>query len=998
MATQTPKRDNLHGEEDTTPRFTGERSPLGYDDQTSPASYNPQRTPLMDKSDPRGGVNRGDLGRKEGEAGDGSSTAMDDSEKSLSDKLTGSDKGSSGGGFYRQESTRGRTKLRGRLSKFTRKRIAVVATTGLIAGGGIFSLSLIQGPLQLIHLSQILQKPSFNNEKVVKSRLNGLLRYNQTRDPGETRVGKVGSKLFRDAANDLRNAGIEFDRNPQTGSPRSMTIDISKHPEFKGMSESQARNAIARKYGISADQWTRIGTGSDVNGHKFALNTRDFGAKALLGISKTSLTSLENGKIITGMQYRAIAKFFNAPLYGGVQRAAAERDNKRATKAERREREKERQKKLQPVKSEKFKAAKGKLNDSLKKNSGKLAVSLAAVEAVCLIRTVADVVPTVNRGEVVDPTVAKEENIKSVGAQEQSGQDITLSDAGDVTQSLTDENGQSVWQGMALQALSGKSQLTGEDIDDGYKQAFSAATTTANIMGAVGDVPGAKIACSTGGRIAQAVINVGLLVTGPGGWAAKVLQGGLGMAATSAALSMLQTNYTKLIADEAIVPELLSGPQGGNLLAYGAREAANISARSSGGVPLTPAEQLAYENEQKLEEEADFRSKGFFGRVFDVKDHRSLTASLVQNSSTDLSVNASKLMSTFTDGGRILSNLASTFTPSVLAANESYWGEDFPLYGIPPDLLTKYEDPYENDEKGNAMLDGAEGDSLRERAKKCFGVEIEKGSEGWNVIPAEDVNPNDNDYASGNCSERSEKWDRMKVFVFDTRLVNMVDCWDGNDETCSQIGAGTNASPKNDESTASGDLQANKDKFTGILTLPPGAIGPQEVAYYNQCTDSRWANKPYPYVSGGSNTVCASACGPASLAMVISTLGNKVLNPYEVGQLVKSSHVSGGTAMSSAINIVEDYGLKGSRVATSDIKKTLQDGGLVIMNANAASPFTAAGHFVVIRAISNDGSKFYVADPTDGNGNGSNRNKTEYPVSSIDGWLGPDGLYAVGNK
>lgn len=867
MATQTPRRDNLHGEEDATPRFTSEHSSLRYDDQTTPAgkSSDPRGddgTPARNQavaagnpSDPRGdSLNRGDIARKEAEAGIGSSTAIGDGEKSLSARAAG--------GLYRQEDTPKRTRLRGRLSKFTRKRIAVMATTGLIAGGGIFSLSLIQGPMQLIHLSQILQRPSFNNEKVVQSRLNGLIRFNQTRDPGETRVGKVGSKIFRDATNDLRNAGIEFDRNPKTGSPRSMTIDISKHPEFKGMSESQARNAIARKYGIPSDQWTRIGTGSDVNGHKFALNTRDFGAKALLGISKTSLTSLENGKILTGMQYRAIAKFFNAPIYGGVKRAAAEKDNKAATKAERREREKERQKKLQPAKSEKFGAAKGKLRDSLNKNSGKLSVGLVGVETVCLMRTVAEVVPIVNRDEVVKPTVAKAENIKSIGAQEQSGQNITLDDAGDVTQSLTDENGQSVWLGMALQAISGKSQLSGIDIDDAYRQAFSVATTATNIMGTVGNVPGAEIACSEGGQIAQGVINVGLLITGPGGWATKALQGGLGMAATSAALQMLQANYGKLIADEAVVPDLLSGPQGGNLMAYGAREAANITARSSGGVPLTPAEQLAYENDQKLEEEADFRSKGFFGRVFDVKDHRTLAASLIQNSSTDLSVNAGKLMGASTNGGAILSSLTSTLTPPVKAAGEGYWGEDFPLYGIPEDLLIKYEDPYENDAQANALLDGGEGDSLRDRAKKCFGVAIEKGSEGWDVTPAEDVNPNDNDYASGNCGERSENWDRMKIFTLDTRIINLVDCWDGNDEVCEKAGIDQSSSEGSSApNEALGDANMRETvtvKTPGkFITLPKkyscegrstridSRIAPA-LAYmltkYNMCADDGLAN------------------------------------------------------------------------------------------------------------------------------------------------------------
>ncbi len=201
------------------------------------------------------------------------------------------------------------------------------------------------------------------------------------------------------------------------------------------------------------------------------------------------------------------------------------------------------------------------------------------------------------------------------------------------------------------------------------------------------------------------------------------------------------------------------------------------------------------------------------------------------------------------------------------------------------------------------------------------------------------------------------------------------------------------------------DLNANKNKFSAILDLPEGAKGVSQLGFFDQC-DSRWGSQPYPYASGGSNSICASACGPSSMAMVISTIGNKFVTVREIANKSKRFHPQGGTAMSRAAPaILPEYGLKAENLGSSASSKakiiqTIESGGLVIYNAGAASPFTNAGHFIVIRAVSNDGKKFWVGDPNNHNQKKGGKNGKSYTFDDLfgGGWINPDGFWGVTKK
>lgn len=742
-----------------------------------------------------------------------SSTSATPSQLSAAEK-----DGWSGGGLFNSAAGAGS-------KKFAFKRLVRgnVRRRALIGGGATFTLgSLIaffifaQGPGQLVHLSKILQKPNFGSEKSTANRTNGLFRYMRSGgDIGETRVGYLGSRVFKKTIDQLADVGVEFQRNPRTGNPKSLTVDSDKlskkFPELKTMSMAERRAFIANQMGIPADKLTRIGTGAGVNGDKFAYNTRDIGIKATRALANNSLVLLEDGKTVHAIKFRALERFFNVPsLFHPFKRALANQENKSATKADRKARERERLRAQQPEPSSKFAAARDNMRGKIRGNQGKLSGALLLTAGMCIIRDVADDVPVVNRGAIAVPSAIGSVDSIAGGSQVQANEDIALSQAGDKVESFTDENGKTIWQGKALQLLADPNKpASGEDINAGYQQGFIAATTANNIKKSVGGGTIGGLVCSPIGQVVQVAGSVALLASGPftGGasWGAFAAKTSAGVAATTAFIHLLQTQFSNLLTSDKVVPELFSGPEGGNLLAYGAREASNIAARSSGGIALSGSETARLEQEQLALEENEFRSKNLLTRVFDKNDYRSLSSSVARSVSPDVPENINKVASSATNIGSVFSAIFSSVLPKAKAAEQYNWG--FPSYGIPESILNdpRFEDPYDNAGKVADLLNSSGGQTYIDKAKRCFGVNISKGSEGWQAVAEADVNPAEQEYLDANCDDLSDdNWKRTILFVFDSRTMDAIACYEDDEQSCSNTGFGsaaTAASPSTSPTT-----------------------------------------------------------------------------------------------------------------------------------------------------------------------------------------------------
>lgn len=147
--------------------------------------------------------------------------------------------------------------------------------------------------------------------------------------------------------------------------------------------------------------------------------------------------------------------------------------------------------------------------------------------------------------------------------------------------------------------------------------------------------------------------------------------------------------------------------------------------------------------------------------------------------------------------------------------------------------------------------------------------------------------------------------------------------------------------------------------YEGVML---GESGETQVVYYNQL-DSRWSNQMY----GRSSTIGAAGCGPTALAICVSTLTGKDVDPPAVCDWsVRNGHRCEGNGSYHSLipEGAKHYGLKVEKLGRSsarELEQHLSSGKLVIA-IMAKGHFTSNGHFIVLRGITEDG-KVLVADP-----------------------------------
>ncbi|MDL2288460.1 C39 family peptidase [Oscillospiraceae bacterium OttesenSCG-928-F05] len=140
--------------------------------------------------------------------------------------------------------------------------------------------------------------------------------------------------------------------------------------------------------------------------------------------------------------------------------------------------------------------------------------------------------------------------------------------------------------------------------------------------------------------------------------------------------------------------------------------------------------------------------------------------------------------------------------------------------------------------------------------------------------------------------------------------------------------------------------------------------GGMEVVYFNQA-DSRWADESYGY----SGTIGSSACGPTALSIAVSSLTDRIINPSEMSAWAYDNgyRAEGNGSYHSLIpEGARHFGLQ-AEGATASQKQKIVDAlatgeKLVVVIMSKGTFATAAGHFIVLRGITEDG-KVLVADP-----------------------------------
>ena len=138
------------------------------------------------------------------------------------------------------------------------------------------------------------------------------------------------------------------------------------------------------------------------------------------------------------------------------------------------------------------------------------------------------------------------------------------------------------------------------------------------------------------------------------------------------------------------------------------------------------------------------------------------------------------------------------------------------------------------------------------------------------------------------------------------------------------------------------------------------ADGQTPVVYFNQ-TDERYAGQSY-----GTDNIGGYGCGPTSMAIVVSSLTDKTVDPTEMAKWAYEHGywcAGNGSYHSLIPGAAEAWGLSVEGCGKDDGQKIVDalSNGKLVVAIMTKGHFTNSGHFIVLRGIK-DG-KILVADP-----------------------------------
>ncbi|HBW36527.1 MAG TPA: murein hydrolase, partial [Desulfosporosinus sp.] len=137
--------------------------------------------------------------------------------------------------------------------------------------------------------------------------------------------------------------------------------------------------------------------------------------------------------------------------------------------------------------------------------------------------------------------------------------------------------------------------------------------------------------------------------------------------------------------------------------------------------------------------------------------------------------------------------------------------------------------------------------------------------------------------------------------------------------------------------------------------------GATSVVYYNQ-GDERYKDMPF-----GTDNIGGYGCGPTAMAMVVSSLTDKTVDPVEMAKWSYDNGYwapGGGSYHSLIPSAAKAFGLQAEGCPAKEPQKIVDalSSGKLVVALMSKGHFTSSGHFIVLRGVT-AGGKTLVADP-----------------------------------
>lgn len=723
----------------------------------------------------------------------------------------------------------------------SRKR-KIATTSGILGTGGVTTavilLSLASGPLEFVHIAQLLTHFHFGHISAASDIRLGKMIYqiattgDTTIDYGDTRLGTFFNtpKAKNAILKDLADKGIK----PEFGKLstfKGFTIDTTNpNSKYAGMDRETALQAAQADLGdkVSISDGVRPGT-SDVWDGKIHVTSGFFNdstaIQGMVGLEgRSSFSTWMRARTLT--RYTLASNFHplrkldaklnekildllsdwiakrNASLEDGIQ--GGDMDTTGAKEETTDENGKPVIKDVPggtsgPVAEEQLKTTLSGL-----KGAAGIAGGIAFVAGlICMLQTLYQHIGDLQYIQVIVPMTRMAMDAISVGNQIMSGQDVDMNEVAYLSKQFNTVDAKthqvsSVWSDAApIRAASGSSG--GIDVNQGLKDAFLGppswlAWTASDPVNTL---------CSAAGQIIAGGVSIVV-----GIFSGEIISTIVGTIGSAFFAPKIIDWLSAFLAGQA-VNILATGAEWGNDIDYGARLGANAEALQYGGVQLTNQQVAELDAQQRVQDMADFHSHSLAYQLFAADDYRSILGTTIDQLNI---TGPQSLVAKVADIPSIINSLfrlpLAIFTANVRAASVPYQ-YPFPEFGFSDEDMNNplVQDPAANAKAVSQLLDNnnknGEPDYIQ-KALSCFGVAVTNGSEGWDAVPTTatatyntktvnrtyGVNAYDpSQYSSTDCLDSGDShWLQIRFWIFDTGVMEGYACFLGDDTSCTNDG------------------------------------------------------------------------------------------------------------------------------------------------------------------------------------------------------------------
>lgn len=766
-----------------------------------------------------------------------------DREKSFGSSSDSSAEVAEKSGLYSGTEKGGKFSFRGRIK---RKTTAWIVAGALGLGGGAFGFSIIQGPLQFVHISQLLKGYHFagrESESNARTTKIGQYIYALNKDGYGTervRLGVLGNKYADRIEKRMNKGGIETAYTEKTGYRKGYILDPDK---FAG---GEMEKYVTRKKNGDIDyDRVQAAVQREFAGYNVSTQLTDDG--------RVLITSTDEGRFFKSKKLQSFVMNLSGSKASWTQsRVMAKRagitlhplkklDRKLLTKADEAfEKRKERRKNGENTdkttattgesadddgsKSEEDKArekanadqardsanstsddarsvSEAKASDKpgaysrfASSTSMKLAGGgAAAVGVACMIKAVADNADDIKETQVILPMMRIAGEFMSLGGQVMDGSDFDMEQLGDAAEQLhaIDSTGKktSVSQSETMIAESGGTG--GVPASETLKTAGKTGSPF-DAINSFGIKQALEGACST---VGMAAISIFGFATGPVAFVGgAVLDHVLGIS------ERIINQLADWVSGEALNLTPV-GAELGNTLNYGARAMARSQGASSGGRLLTNQESAIKKQNALEQQKEEMSTKNIAYRLFNPYDAHTLTAKVIDSATT------SQIASYISNPLANFSSVFNSFIPKTHAASTYDYG--FGDVGFSEAELDnpKVDNPYKNASDVITKILPEHSDYI-ERAKKCMGVAIDPST--YDVTPLTDSNPTFKSANDDDCKDTSEDYLQFRMYVMDTQTMMALACFEADDsnpddaegtKACNDLGGSGATSSTNTDSS-----------------------------------------------------------------------------------------------------------------------------------------------------------------------------------------------------